>query len=78
MFIPPWAEGVVVVVAAVWVASVATSIVRKVLGLPRTTVAMPGSAGPEVAELRETMDAMQQRMLELEERVDFAERALKR
>jgi tetrahydromethanopterin S-methyltransferase subunit G len=37
---------------------------------------MPGNSGPEVAELREAFEAMQQRMQELEERVDFSERAL--
>jgi hypothetical protein len=74
MPIPPWAVGIVVVIVAGSVASFVLSVARKVFQLPRTT--MPGSGGPEVAELREAFEAMQQRMQELEERVDFSERAL--
>jgi hypothetical protein len=72
--IPAWAVGTVVVVGAISLASFVLAIARKAFHLPRTT--MPGNSGPEVAELREAFEAMQQRMQELEERVDFSERAL--
>lgn len=74
MFVPPWAQGAVFVAVGVAGLSLVMAIARKVFGLQR--LPMPGSAGPEVAELREAVESLQQRMQELEERVDFAERAL--
>ena len=74
MTIPTWAEGAVFIAVAVAGLSLVMAIARKVFGLQR--LSMPGSAGPEVAELRDSVEALHQRMQELEERVDFAERAL--
>src|ERR1051326_7507505 len=74
MTIPTWAEGAVFIAVAVAGLSLVMAIARKVFGLQR--LSMPGGAGPEGAELRDGMEALHQRRQELEERVDFAERAL--
>jgi hypothetical protein len=69
--IPSWAVGVVVVVLAV-------AFARRIRGPrePRNIRSLLGSSDTDVAELRQELDAMQQRVGELEERVDFAERLL--
>jgi hypothetical protein len=68
-FIPEWAIGVAFVMVAISVARALSRMLRA-----------PGRAVPssdnEVGELRQTMDAMQTRLAELEERLDFTERLL--
>jgi hypothetical protein len=69
-FIPSWAVGVVVIVFAV-------ALARRIR-FPREPRGgrSPGISEVEAGELRQELDAMQQRVGELEERVDFAERLL--
>ena len=68
-FIPEWAIGVGVIVFAVALAQI---VVVKLRASHRT----PLASDSEIAELRQSVDAMQNRLGELEERVDFAERLL--
>lgn len=70
-FIPQWAVGVGVIIIAV-------SIGRAVSALFRTPPPrnLPPPSDTEVAELRQTVDALQRRLGEVEERLDFAERLL--
>ena len=69
-FIPPWALGVGVIIIAGSVARALAALLRSPRGLaaPR--------ADAEVAELRQTVDSLQQRLGDVEERLDFAERLL--
>ena len=69
-FIPQWAVGVGVIIIAVTVARAMGAMFRssRGLSLPR--------ADSEVAELRQTVDSLQQRLGDVEERLDFAERLL--
>ena len=68
-FIPEWALGVGVIIIAV-------SMGRAVSALFRAPRNLPPASDAEVAELRQTVDALQRRLGELEERLDFAERLL--
>jgi len=68
-FIPEWALGVGVIV-------IALSIGRAVSFLLRAPSRASHESLEEVAELRQALAGMQQRVTELEERVDFAERFL--
>ena len=68
-FIPQWAVGVGVIVIAV-------SMGRAVSALFRAQRNLPPPSDAEVAELRQTVDALQRRLGEVEERLDFAERLL--
>ena len=68
-FIPQWAVGVGVIIIAV-------SMGRAVSALFRTPRNLPPPSDAEVAELRQTVDALQRRLGEVEERLDFAERLL--
>lgn len=68
-FIPDWAIGGAVIVFAVALAQI---VVVKLRASVRTLPA-PSS---EIGELRQALDAMQNRLGELEERVDFTERLL--
>lgn len=65
--IPSWAIGVAVIIIA---AQVSKAIFG---GRPRRG---PPEGQPEMGELRQDLEAMQTRVSELEERVDFAERLL--
>lgn len=67
-FIPQWAVGVGVIIIAVSVARAMSALFRS----PRSL--RPSDS--EVGELRQTVDALQQRLGEVEERLDFAERLL--
>jgi hypothetical protein len=68
-FIPGWAIGGVVIIFAVALAQI---VVVKLRASVRT---LPPSDG-EIGELRQALNAMQNRLGELEERVDFTERLL--
>lgn len=68
-FIPEWAIGVAVIVFAVALAQI---VVVKLRASVRT---LPASDS-EIGELRQAFDAMQNRLGELEERLDFTERLL--
>ena len=70
-FIPEWAVGVAVIIFA---AALAQIVVVKL----RASVRTPPDSGPEVGELRQALNATQERLGELEERVDFTERLLAR
>ena len=65
---PEWAMGVVAIVIAI-------SVGRALAGMVRGPRRLPQS-DPEVGELRQTVDALQQRLGDVEERLDFAERLL--
>jgi hypothetical protein len=75
--IPEWAIGVGVIIIAVQLGKVVSAMLgrgggggggwHRVLNAP---------SDRDAGELREALDAMQQRVTELEERVDFAERLL--
>ena len=68
-FIPEWAIGVGVIIIAI-------SLSRAVGGIFRASTRRLPTSDNEAGELRETIDAMQTRLGELEERVDFTERLL--
>ena len=68
-FIPGWAIGGAVIIFAVALAQI---VVVKLRASVRT---LPASGG-EIGELRQALDAIQNRLGELEERVDFTERLL--
>jgi len=70
MGIPDWALGVGFIIFA---GALAQIVVVKL----RASVRIP-PPDPEAAELRQSYDALQQRVGELEERLDFAERLLAR
>jgi len=65
--IPSWALGIAVIMIAIQVGRVISGKARH-----RESQA----SDTNVDELRQTLDAMQHRVAELEERVDFAERLL--
>jgi hypothetical protein len=70
-FVPQWALGVAVIIIAASVGRAFAKMLRGAGGdAPR---ALPSE---EAAELRQAMDAMQNRLAEVEERLDFAERLL--
>jgi len=68
-FIPEWAIGGAVIIFAVALAQI---VVTKL----RASVRTPPASDNETGELRQALDAMQNRLGELEERVDFTERLL--
>src|SRR2546423_11277868 len=68
-FIPEWAIGVGFVMIIITVGRVISSVIRS------SSRVAPGSDA-EVGELRQTVEALQTRVGELEERLDFAERLL--
>jgi hypothetical protein len=68
-FIPEWSIGVGVIIFAVALAQI---VVVKLRASVRT---LPASDN-EIDELRQAFDAMQNRLGELEERLDFTERLL--
>ncbi len=69
--IPSWALGAAVILIAIQVG-------RAISGSGRLRMRRRGAldADPEIVELQENLAAMQHRVAELEERVDFAERLL--
>jgi len=67
--IPSWALGIAVIMIAIQVG-------RAISGKARNYQRGSGTSDRDVDEMRQSLDAMQQRVAELEERVDFAERLL--
>jgi len=68
-FIPSWAIGAAVIMIAIQVG-------RAISWRARNAGRGSQASDTEVNELRQNLDAMQNRVAELEERVDFAERLL--
>ncbi len=72
-FVPPWAIGVVVVIVTASIASAIMRVLRDKFGWNSApTLTPPG----EAAELRQSIEALQNRLAEVEERLDFTERLL--
>jgi hypothetical protein len=73
-FIPDWALGVGVIVIAVTLAKTLSAIMRAaaIRSSSRRTLA----SDEEIGELRQSLDAVQNRLSEVEERLDFTERLL--
>jgi len=71
-FIPSWAVGAAVILIAI---QVGRAISGKYGGGRGRHRGLPAS-DDEISDLRQNLDAMQHRVAELEERVDFAERLL--
>ena len=69
-FIPEWAVGVGILMIAMSVAHALSG------GLRRSARRMVTTSGDEIGELRQAVDAMQNRLAEVEERLDFTERLL--
>ena len=67
--IPGWAIGGVVIIFA-------SAVAKILLAKTRASVPTLPSSDGETAELRQEIDALQNRLGELEERVDFTERLL--
>jgi hypothetical protein len=72
MVIPEWALGVSVIIFAVALAQI---VVVKLRASTRV-LPQPQASDAELGELRQALDATQQRLGEVEERLDFAERLL--
>src|SRR5258706_6646614 len=81
-FIPSWAVGVIAIMAGIGLVQILARVATKALGLPPTWGQsrgrmMMGMTPPgESGEHATTVDDLQRRVAELEERVDFAERLL--
>ena len=67
--IPSWALGAAVILIAI-------QIGRAISGKYRMPRRGPPASDDEIGELRQNLETMQNRVAELEERVDFAERLL--
>jgi hypothetical protein len=72
-FIPEWAVGVGFIVLVVAVAQVVVVKLRA-----STRIPPPPPPDKETGELRQAVEAMENRLGDLEERVDFTERLLAR
>jgi uncharacterized protein YlxW (UPF0749 family) len=68
-FIPSWAIGAAVILIAIQVG-------RAISSKARQTARGSAASDTDVDELRQSLEATQHRVAELEERVDFAERLL--
>jgi len=68
-FIPSWAIGAAVIMIAIQVG-------RAISWRARNAARGSQASDTEINELRQSLDATQNRVAELEERVDFAERLL--
>ena len=68
-FIPSWAIGAAVIMIAIQVG-------RAISWRAQNAARGSQASDTEINELRQNLDAMQNRVAELEERVDFAERLL--
>jgi len=72
--IPSWALGVSIIIIA---ASIARVVKAGLTGASRRQLqAADADVTSDVTELRHTVDTLQQRLAEVEERLDFAERLL--
>ncbi|HEY7194041.1 MAG TPA: hypothetical protein VH439_09905 [Gemmatimonadales bacterium] len=67
--IPSWAIGVAIII-------IAAQVSKAIFGGKSRRGPVSPENEAEIAELRQNVDAMQTRILELEERVDFTERLL--
>ena len=67
--IPSWALGAAVIMIAI-------SVGRAISGKYRMPRRGSSASDEEIGELRQSLETMQHRVAELEERVDFAERLL--
>jgi AmiR/NasT family two-component response regulator len=77
--IPSWALGVGIIIIAGSIAKVVTAGLTGGLSRRRLRAGLQGAdadVSTEVTELRQTVDTLQQRLAEVEERLDFAERLL--
>jgi hypothetical protein len=81
--IPSWAIGVVAIMAGIGLVQILVRVATKALGLPPTWGQSRGRAvtgmtlpGADSGEHTATLDDLQRRLAELEERLDFAERLL--
>jgi len=68
--VPEWAVGVAVIIFAVALAQIV------VVKLRASTRTLPAPRSDNDGEVRQTLEAMQNRIGELEERLDFTERLL--
>jgi hypothetical protein len=73
-FIPQWAIGVGVIIFAVAIAQTLARMLRPMAD--RTVGRIAATSDSETLELRQAVDALQNRLGEVEERLDFAERLL--
>ena len=73
-FIPSWAVGAAVILIAIQIGRAISGKYGGGRGRGRGR-GLPAS-DDDISELRQNLDAMQHRVAELEERVDFAERLL--
>jgi len=72
--IPSWALGVGIIIIA---GSIAKAVTAGLTGMSRRRLAAgDADVTAEVTELRQTVDTLQHRLAEVEERLDFAERLL--
>lgn len=72
--IPSWALGVGIIIIA---GSIAKVVTAGLTGMSRRRLAAgDADVTAEVTELRQTVDTLQHRLAEVEERLDFAERLL--
>jgi len=72
--IPSWALGVGIIIIA---GSIAKAVTAGLTGVSRRRLAAADAdVNTEVTELRQTVDTLQHRLAEVEERLDFAERLL--
>jgi hypothetical protein len=67
--IPSWAIGVAIII-------IAAQLSKTIFGGRSRRAGPPPENEAEISELRQNLDAMQTRVTELEERVDFTERLL--
>jgi hypothetical protein len=73
-FIPEWALGVGVIIIAVTIGRTLSAMIR-LMGARAASRRLPAS-DEEIGELRQSLDSMQTRLSEVEERLDFTERLL--
>src|SRR5262245_53435269 len=82
--IPEWALGVGFIMIAIAAAQTVRSIVNRMIGAPpqagsfmnRPADRLRAQRGPDVEGLQPTVDTLQTRLAEVEDRLDFAERRL--
>lgn len=73
-FIPDWALGVGVIIIAITVAKTLSGMLRMMSIRAAARNLTPSDE--EISELRQSLDAVQNRLSEVEERLDFTERLL--
>ncbi len=73
-FIPDWALGVGVIIIAITVGKTLTGMLRMMSIRAAARNLTPSDE--EIGELRQSLDAVQNRLAEVEERLDFTERLL--